>query len=223
MNFLLGIIPSTEMGDHTRRRKNLRPGRESNPTTSRFDRPLLYRVTKPDGCNSALVRTRAVFEQKLWRSEQGVRVRLGRNTVYKMLIPYLLVISREFTYLNSPSWCCSSAVILPTGRRNLFKLAKQISQVKFMSECLNTNRRKLGRLSSILLGLISLNFSHNPVYAWYATGPRCSVSVHKTCHVILKKSLYLSIDVFSAEHCLRTLSRSNWNLEVLIFEERRNP
>ena len=35
-------------------------------------------------------------------------------------IKHLLVMSREFTNLNSPSWCCSSAVILPTGRLNLF-------------------------------------------------------------------------------------------------------
>ena len=35
-------------------------------------------------------------------------------------IAHLLVMSRELTNLNSPSWCCSSAVILPTGRLNLF-------------------------------------------------------------------------------------------------------
>ena len=114
-----------------------------------------------------------------------MRVRL--EEFIKMLIPYLLVISREFTYLNSPSWCCSSAVILPTGRRNLFKLAKQNSQVKCISECLNLNRFKLGRLSSILLGFISLPFSHNPFYAWYTKGSRCSVAVHEIGHVVLKK------------------------------------
>ena len=38
-----------------------------------------------------------------------------------------------------------------------------------------------------------------------------------------KKSLYLSINVFSAEHDFGTLSRSNWNLEVLCFEERGKP
>ena len=30
----------------------------------------------------------------------------------------------------------------------------------------------------------------------------------------INKSLYLSVNVFSAEHKLGTLSRSNWNLEV---------
>ena len=33
----------------------------------------------------------------------------------------------------------------------------------------------------------------------------------------------VSIDVFSAEHYFSTLSRSNWNLEVLVFEERAKP
>ena len=39
---------------------------------------------------------------------------------------YLLVISLELTNLNSPSWCCSFTVILPTGRRNLHKTVKQL-------------------------------------------------------------------------------------------------
>ena len=37
------------------------------------------------------------------------------------------------------------------------------------------------------------------------------------------KLLYLSVSVFSAEHGFGTLSRSNWNLEVLVFEERGKP
>ena len=32
----------------------------------------------------------------------------------------------------------------------------------------------------------------------------------------INKSLYLSVNILSAEHLLRTLSISNWNLEVLV-------
>ena len=40
------------------------------------------------------------------------------------------------------------------------------------------------------------------------------------------KSLYLSVNVFSTAQSTNwghVLSRSNWNLEVLVFEERRKP
>ena len=47
------------------------------------------------------------------------------SSMYQMCLLYLLVIRREFTNLNSPSRCCSSAVILPTGRRNLAKIKRQ--------------------------------------------------------------------------------------------------
>ena len=39
----------------------------------------------------------------------------------------------------------------------------------------------------------------------------------------INKLLYLGVNVFSAEHQLGTLSRSNWNLEKLGFEERGKP
>ena len=38
-----------------------------------------------------------------------------------------------------------------------------------------------------------------------------------------KKILYLGVSVYSAEHEFGALSGSNWNLEVLVFEEKGKP
>ena len=42
---------------------------------------------------------------------------------------------------------------------------------------------------------------------------------HQINNKVLKKSFYLSVNAFNAEHLLGTLSRSTWNLEELVFEE----
>lgn len=43
----------------------------------------------------------------------------------------LFVIRRELTYRNSPSSFCSVIVILPTGRRNLFKNQQYDVKIRF--------------------------------------------------------------------------------------------
>ena len=68
-----------------------------------------------------------ILTSLLFYSLRGYSTNNSNNDIYfhlfdrqlQFLIPHLLVMSREFTNLNSPSWCCSSAVILPTGRLNL--------------------------------------------------------------------------------------------------------
>lgn len=59
---------------------------------------------------------------------------------------HLLVMSREFTNLNSPSWCCSSAVILPTGRRNLFVKYAGKSRLR---KVITKNRQTMSYISLI--------------------------------------------------------------------------
>ena len=58
---------------------------------------------------------------------------------------------------------------------------------------------------------------HVEVFCRVCLFPRLEVKHLKR---IKDKSLYLGVNVYSAEHQLGTLSRSNWSLEVLVFEER---
>ena len=45
MNFPLSVSPSKEMGDHTRKSKTFPTSVGLEQTTSRFDRPLFYRLS----------------------------------------------------------------------------------------------------------------------------------------------------------------------------------
>ena len=41
--------------------------------------------------------------------------------------------------------------------------------------------------------------------------------------MVINKLLYLSVNVFNAQPLFGKLSKSNWNVEVLVFEERGKP